>query len=195
MSNPLTFLRPLRYDLTRSVMLVQTGPAEHLSEIVKRLRKQFLGCRVEVLMREGDAAPAAVIGADRVEVARYEERYELLSRLRKRRFDVVAMQATYEGNRELRALPFLLRTRAIIAFNDNLDYFPFNVFRLGAVVEHLGGEGDNGLTGPFLWLVRQACVELVVAPLALAYLLVVTAWLHVRGATRRAVRARGPGVG
>src|SRR5262245_52000475 len=123
MSSPLTFLRPLRYDLVRDVLLVQTDSGALLPGVVTRLREIFPGCSLRVVVREADGDLAGSLDAEHVEVARWEERFDLLSRLRQRRFDAVVMQlGTGSGARsELRLLPVLLRARYLIAFNDTLD--------------------------------------------------------------------------
>ena len=136
MSSPLTFLRPLRYDRVRDVLLVQTGSCVCLPGIVARLREIFPACSLQVLVREADGELAGSLDAERVEVARWEERFDLLSRLRRKRFDLVVLQLGSGAGSELRLLPFLLRARYLIAFNDALDYFPINVFRLTALAHH-----------------------------------------------------------
>jgi hypothetical protein len=192
-SSALTFLRPLRYDRVRTVLLVQTGPAELVAPIVGRLRELFPGCTVDVLMREADLQPSLVLGADSVEAARYEERFELVARLRKQRFDGVVMQLGGAATRELRLLPFLLRTRAIIAFNARLDYFPVNVFRIASIAEHFGAQQSAGAARTVFWLLRRACIELCLAPLAVIYLTFAAAALHLRGWWRRRQRAARAG--
>lgn len=191
MSNPLTFLRPLRYDRVREVLLVQTGDAALLEGIVERLRSIFPGSSVHVLVREADAATGRALDVACCEVARWEERFELLSRLRRRRFDATVLQLGGETTTELRMLPYLVRTRHVIAFNDRLDYFEINVFRLTALAHHFSlTGGEAGAPRSLLWLVRRAAVATVVRVVGFVYLLLAVARIHVRGAWRRRRRAR-----
>ena len=192
MSSPLTFLRPLRYDLVRDVLLVQTDAGALLPGIVARLREIFPGCSLQVLVREADGDLAGSLDAEHVEVARWEERFDLLSRLRRRRFDTVVMQlGTGSGARsELRLLPLLVRARYMIAFNDALDYFPVNVFRLTALAHHFAlVPGESGALRSLYWLVRGALVAGASHVAGLVHLLLSVGWLHVRGWWRRRRRA------
>jgi hypothetical protein len=188
MSNPLTFIRPLRYDRVKTVLVVQTGPATLLPGIVECLRGLFPGCSIDVLLREADKDVSATLGAEQTEVARWEERFELVSRLRRRRFDAIVLQVGGDVTNELRALPFILRGRALIAFNDRLDYFPLNVFRLSAVAQHFGVAGGESGGSGVLWLVRRVVSALVVPPATLVVLVLSAGWIHVRGWVRRARR-------
>ena len=186
MSNPLTFLLPLPYHRVRRVLLVQTGEGERLGALVDRIREVFPGTEVEVLLREAEAGRRAELAADRVEVARYEERFALVRRLRSQRFDVVALQIGEGdgGSGELRRLPFLLRCRAIIAFNDRLDYLPLNVFRLADVAHHFGlagpGSGEASIPGALVRLVG----ELALRGLATVHLLASVARIRLGAALR-----------
>src|SRR4051812_19257842 len=107
MSSPLSFLRPLRYDRIRRVLLVQTGSGTQLPGIVVKLREIFPGSSIHALVREADGELQGTLEVERFEVARWEDRFELLARLRRQRFDTVVLQLT--GSRsELRFLPFLV---------------------------------------------------------------------------------------
>lgn len=193
MSSPLTFLRPLRYDRVRDVLLVQTAEATPLAGIVARLRETFPGSSLQVLVREADAELARELDVESVEVARWEERFDLLSRLRRRRFDAVVLQLGGNATTELRLLPYLARTRYLIAFNDRLDYFPLNVFRLTALAHHLSlGDGEAGLGRSLFWVLRRALATAVLAVGGFFYLLISVAWLHLRGWRRRRARGAAP---
>ena len=78
MSTPFTFLLPLRYDRVGRVLLLQSGPAEQMTGIVERLTKLFPDCSIDAVMREADALGQDSLGVARVEVARWEDRFELL---------------------------------------------------------------------------------------------------------------------
>jgi len=189
MSSPLTFLRPLRYDRVRDVLLVQTGNAALLEGIAGELRRLFPGGSIKLLVREADAALARALPVDDVEVARWEGRFELLGRLRRRRVDAVVLQLGGTTT-ELRLLPFLLRTRYLIAFNDRLDYFPLNVFRLTALAHHFSlAEGEVGVGRSLLWMLRRAVLTAVLGVVGFVHLLVSVGWIHLRGRLRR--RRRG----
>jgi len=192
MSSPLSFLRPLRYDRVREVLLVQTGAGVDLPGIVARVREIFPGCTIQVLVREADSALGAALEVERFEVARWEERFDLLSRLRRRRFDVVVLQLGATVGSELRLLPFLVRTRYLIAFNHALDYFPINVFRLTALAHHFSlVQGEGGGMRSLYWLVRGAVLAAVLRVASLTYLAVAVGRIHVRGWWRRRRRGRG----
>src|SRR5262245_45066449 len=77
MSSPLSFLRPLRYDRVRDVLLVQTDPGAQLPAIVARLRELFPGAAIHALVREADGALHETLAVERFEVARWEERFEV----------------------------------------------------------------------------------------------------------------------
>lgn len=191
MSSPLTLLRPLRYDRVHEVLVVQTEKGARLAAIVARVREIFPGCAIHVLVREADAGLAGTLEVEQFEVARWEERFELLSRLRRRRFDAIVLQLGAGGGSELRLLPFLLRTRYLVAFNDGLDYFPLNVFRLTALAHHFAlVQGEAGVLRALLSLVRGALVAALSGLLSLVVLLASVGRLHVRGWWRRRRRAR-----
>lgn len=186
MSNPLTFLLPLPYHQIRRVLLVQTGKGEHLGALVQRLREIFPEATVEVLLREAEAGRRAEFAADRVEVACYEERFALLRRLRSQRFDVVALQLGEGdgGSGELRRLPFLLRCRAIIAFNDRMDYLPLNVFRFADIANHFGLVGPGAGGSSILGFLLRLMGELVLRGLVSIHLLASVARIRLGAALR-----------
>jgi hypothetical protein len=193
--NALSFLRQLDYPGTKSVLVVQTAPAVALPPLVARLREVFPGCAIDVVVREADASLRRALDGAQVDVLRSEERFAWLARLRRRRYDVVAVALHPEGPGELRALPYLVRARTIVAFNENLDHFPLNVHRVDAIAQHFGLlSGGGGIGGSLFWIVRSALGRLVAAPLRLAFLLVSVGWLHVRGSARRWRRRDQPDV-
>jgi hypothetical protein len=190
MSSPLSFLRPLRYDRVRDVLLVQTDAGARLPGIVVKLREIFPGCAIHALVREADGDLRTTLEVESFEVARWEERFELLSRLRRRRFDAVVLQLGSGGSSELRMLPYLVRARYLIAFNDTLDYFPINVFRLTSLAHHFSlTRGEAGILRSLYWLVRGALASCVLSVAGLVVLLASVARLHVRGWWRRRRRA------
>jgi hypothetical protein len=190
MSSPLSFLRPLRYDRVRDVLLVQTDAGAQLAGIVDKLRAIFPGCAVQVLVREADADLRDTLAVEGFDVARWEERFELLSRLRRRRFDAVVLQLGSGGSSELRMLPYLARARYLIAFNDTLDYFPINIFRLTALAHHFAlTQGEAGIARSLLWLLRRTVTSCVLAVAGGVVLLVSVGRLYVRGWWRRRRRA------
>lgn len=193
MSNPLTFLLPVPYHRVRRVLVVQTGEGALLPALVQRVHEVFPRAQVEVLLREAEAKRRGEIAADRVDVARYEERFALLRQLRSRRFDVVALQLAEGGggSGELRRLPFLLRCRAIIAFNGHLDYFPLNVFRLADVAHHFGLAGAPGSRSALPRAVVRFGVEGVLRVLSAGYVLVSAARIRLGALVRRGVSRSG----
>jgi hypothetical protein len=186
-SNPLRFFLPFRYDSVRTVLLVQSGAAQQLPQIIRRLIAIFPGCSIEVVMREEDAVSSDQLGVAGVEVARYEDRFGLVARLRSRPVDLAVIQLGPWGNRQLRLLPLLLRTRAVIAFNQHLDFFEINVFRIDTLAMHLSGH-RGGVAASAATLLQRAIVGAALLPLSVVYLVAVAGWIHLRGAVRRAHR-------
>jgi len=191
MSGPLTLLRPLRYDRVREVLIVQTETGAQLAAIVARVRDVFPGCRIHLLVREAESGLAGTIDVEQFDVARWEERFDLLSRLRRRRYDVTVLQLGTGGGSELRLLPFLMRTRSLVAFNASLDYFPLNVFRLTALAHHFAlVQGEVGVLRATVSLVRGVLTSALSLLASVVVLLCSVGWLHVRGWWRR--RRRPP---
>jgi hypothetical protein len=174
MANPLTFLLPLRYDAVSTVLLVQSGPIDLASTATARLRTLFPGCEIELAVREGDVDAAEACGADRLTVVRWPDRVELLRRLRRRRYDVVAALLSTQRSHYVGLLPYLLRTRSILLFNDHLDYFPLKATRLPALAYHLSGGASARAALP--WLLGRA----IILPLAALFLVASTARLYGR---------------
>jgi hypothetical protein len=174
------------------VLLVQTAPAEVLPPLAARLREVFPGCAIDAVVREADAVLRRTLDGAQVEVLRSEDRFSWVARLRRRRYDVVAIALHPEGPGELRALPYLVRARTIVAFNENLDHFPLNVHRADAIAQHFGmlSGGGASIGRSLVWAVRSALGRLIAAPLRVAFLLGSVGWLYVRGSARR-LRRRG----
>ena len=91
MSSLLTFFRPIPLSGVECVLIVQTGSGKRLPRLVERCRGLFGEARLEVLLREGDASLRNEIDVASTHVARWEERYSLLPRLRRTPFDVVVL--------------------------------------------------------------------------------------------------------
>lgn len=179
MANPLTFLVPFRYDGVRRVLLVQSGPINLALEVAERLSALFSHCEIDALVREEDCDAARVGRFARVTAVRWEDRFEMVRRLRRQRYDAVVALASSRGSDYLRLIPFLLRTRVIFVFNDRLDYFPLHVTRLAALAHHLSGQGSVGaLVAWTLW--RAALLPLVTVVLVGS-----AARLYLRAAWRR----------
>lgn len=194
MSSPLTLLRPLRYDRVREVLIIQTETGAQLGEIVARVREIFPGCTIHLLVREAESGLAGDVDVERFEVARWEERFDLLSRLRRRRYDVTVLQLGTGGPSELRLLPFLMRTKSLVAFNASLDYFPLNVFRLTTLAHHFSlVQGEAGPMRVVLSLVRGTLLASVSAVASVVVLLASVGRLELRGWWRRRRRPSGAG--
>jgi hypothetical protein len=180
MSNPLTFLRPFRYDTVRNVLLVQSAPIDLTLEAAARVRALFPGCHLEGVLRDNDGTAAVARAFDRVILVRWEDRREVLRRLRRQRYDAVVILLSGRGGSDyLRLMPYLLRTRAILVFNDRLDYFPLHATRLATLAHHVTGRTSLGS------LVRWAAVRAVLYSATLAVLLASVARLQLRAAIRR----------
>lgn len=179
MANPLTFLLPFRYDRMRTLLVVQTGPVELALEVAARLRTLFPGCKVEGLIRDNDVAAVGADVFDRLTVVRWEERIQVVRQLRDRHFDAVAVLLSATGSRSFLLLPYLLRTGAVLMFNDHLDYFPLKVGRMSSLAQHVSGRGSVGA------LLRWGLGRLVIVPAAFVFLAAATARLQWRAARRQ----------
>lgn len=179
MANPLTFLLPLRYHAMGTVLVVQSGPVELALEVATRLRALFPGCKVEGLIREHDVDAVAPDAFDRVTAVRWEDRFQVVRQLRARRFDAVAVLLSGRGSRSFLLLPYVLRTSAILMFNDHLDYFPLKLGRLSSLAQHVSGTGSVGA------LLRWTIGRAIVLPAATLFLLASTARIYSRAARRR----------
>ena len=179
MANPLTFVRPFRHHTIRSVLLVQSAPMELTVRVAARLRELFTGCTIHAVVRE-DARGATMDGEfASVLVVRWEDRLQVLRQLRQRRWDAVVVPTSSRGSDFLRVLPVLLRTRAILVFNDHLDYFPLHAKRLASFAQHLHGDASVG------GLVRWIFGRMILAVVTTAVLLGSVARIEARAAWRR----------
>ena len=185
MSSLLTFFRPIPLSGVKRVLIVQTGDGSRLPRLIDRSRGLFGEARLEVLLREGDASLRNEIDVASTRVARWEERYSLLPELRRTPYDVVVLQVG-GATTELRLLPFLLRTRSIVAFDEMFEARAVTLFRLPGVVAHLGLLGENRTRFEML---RRGFAKATVAPLlgvlSLVYLLGSNVWLRLRPFWRR----------
>jgi hypothetical protein len=179
MASVLTFVRSLHYDAIRSVLLVQSGPIDLAVDVATRLRTLFPGCEIHGVIRDDDRDAAAAAGLASMTVVRWEDRFEVVRRLRRDRWDAVVVLFSNRGSEFLRLLPYALRTRTILVFNDHLDYFPLHATRLGTLVRHLGGQASLG--GALRWLVGRV----VVLPAATVFLIASVARIRARAALRR----------
>ncbi|MDG2305934.1 MAG: hypothetical protein P8R42_15060 [Candidatus Binatia bacterium] len=183
MPNLLSYIRPFQYDRISRIIVVETGPARLVAGVLEELRELFPDAHTEVLLREEDEGLAGSLQANRVRIVRFAERADLVRELRKESFDLVVLQLSQGGSEGLRTMPFVLRARAGMVFNDSLDHFPLNVFRLRDLANHFG-LGSQGM-GIFL------------APLLFVFLLLSTTRIRIRGwwrRLRRVGRRTTPGV-
>jgi hypothetical protein len=181
---PLAFLRHVDWAGVHDVALVQTGSARQVLDIAVRLRAEFPAASIQAILDEDTTGLVAVPGLA-VEVARPGHRWELLRRLRAKRFDLVVVQLGDEPMGELGRLAFLLRARSMMAFNQNLDSFPVNVHRVATIAQHFGGDGRGGgaLVG---WALRRVASAAFVTPVASARLALRVARRRLRGPRSRA---------
>lgn len=184
MSSLLTFLRPIPLEGVRRVLVVQTGDAAVLPELIPRVRGLFGEAEIEVLLREGDASLRAHLPVEATRIARWEERYTLLPQLRRESWDVVVVPVG-GATTELRLLPFLLRTRSLVAFDEEFRARAITLLRLPAVATHLGILGEatsrRGILRRFL---GRVLVAPIAAALSLAVLLASNARLKLRARWR-----------
>ena len=179
MANPLTFVRPFRHQSIRTILLVQSAPIDLALRVVPRLRTAFPNCEVDAVIREDDHEAAAAAEFARLFVVRWEDRFDVVRRLRRRRYDAIVVPTGRTGSDYLRVLPFFLRTRAILVFNEGLDWFPLHATRMGSLAHHVSGRPS---TSAFLrWLATRA----VLVSLSTAVLVAGTVRLEMRAWRRR----------
>jgi hypothetical protein len=183
MAGWLTFLRPFRHETVHSVLLLQSAPIDLTLRVATRVRTLFPGCAIELVVREDAREVAAGEDFAQVTIVRWEDRHAVVRQLRRRQYDAVIVPTSYRGSDYMRALPLLLRTRAILVFNDHLDYFPLHASRLKTLAHHLHGEAS--VSGLARWILFRS----VAVPAATLFLLAAVMRLHLR-ATWRRVRAR-----
>ena len=182
MANPLTFLLPFRYHAMGTILVVQSGPVELASAVAARLRILFPGCTVEGVIRDNDVDAIGAADFDRLTVVRWEDRIQVVRQLRERRFDAIAVLLSARGSRAFLLLPYVLRTGAILMFNDHLDYFPLKLGRLSSLAQHVSGRGSVGAL--LRWVVGRA----IIVPAATLLLLGSTARIYLRASRRRRAR-------
>ena len=180
MANPLTFVRPFRHHAIRSVLLVQSAPIDLALRVAARVRATFPGCEIEAVVREDDRDAVADAGFERVFVVRWEDRLEVIRRLRERRYDTVVVIMSHRGSDYLRILPYLLRTRSILAFNDHLDSFPLHVRRVATLAMHVSGRASVAA------LVSGAASRIILGSVATLVLVASVLRIEARAAWRRA---------
>jgi len=180
MANILTFVRPFRPDRIRSVLLVQSGPVDLALRVGERLHTMVPKDDITVVVREDHRDAMAGHDFGEMIVVLWEDRLDVVRALRRRRFDTVAVLMSHAGSDYLRLLPYLLRTRSILAFNDNLDFFPVHVTRLTTLALHISGQRSVG--GLVRWALGRAALTCVASVLLVA----ATLRIHIRGRWRRA---------
>ncbi len=179
MASALTFFRPFRPHTIGSILLLGSAPLDLTLRVAARVRTVFPGCTIEAVLREDDRAAAAGEDFAHVTVVRWEDRRDVVRQLRRHRYDAVVVPTSYRGSDYLRALPLLLRTRTILVFNDNLDYFPLHASRLGSLAHHVSGQPSSRA------LLRWLATRLVVMPAATCVLVASALRLELRAARRR----------
>jgi hypothetical protein len=182
MASVITFIRPFRPNLVNNILVVQSGPLELTLEVVDRLRTIFSKSTIEGVVCEEDRELLTDNKFDSLTIVRWEERFSALRRLRRKRYDVIVVLYSHLGSYNLRLLPYLLRTRSILIFNENMDYFPLNIWRLSALSQHISG--SRGPISLLFWVFFR----IVLVPLAAVLLLGSIVYLYLRGGLRRFIR-------
>ncbi len=183
MAGPLLLFRRFPYHAIRHALVVQTGPIERTVAVGRAVRKHFPEARVDAVVRDDDAAVLDPTDFEHVTAVRWEDRIAVLRALRAQRYDAVALLLGGKGSRAFRVLPYLLRTKNVILFNENLDYFPLKWTRIRSLAHHLSGHESIGS------LVRWGFGRVVLVPLAAVVLMASTLRIQLRALRRR--RSRG----
>jgi len=186
MASPLTLLRRFEYHAVRDALVVQTTDIALTIAVGRALRKHFPGARVDAVVRDDDAATITPDEFDHVTPVRWEDRITIARELRARRYDVVAMVLGGRSSRAFRLLPYVLRTKNILLFNEHLDYFPLKWTRVRSLAHHVSGHDS------ILSLFRWGFGRVVLVPLAALFLMASTVRIQLRAARRRRTRVARP---
>ena len=122
------------------LLVVQSGPAELLGELVARVRTVHADARVTVLLRRGlDELPEPMRAIPGVEyVENLGPRWRTVRDLRSRRFDgAFVLHANHPGYWKLKLLPFALGVPTVYGVNEHLGYFPISLREAPRVAAHL----------------------------------------------------------
>lgn len=175
----LTFLRPIRYDSIRKILVLQDGSVEPTLKIAGYLRTVFTNCHIHGAVCEDDVGRVPGDVFDQLTVMRWEDRFKTLQHLRESRYDVVAALHRNQGRCGLKRMPYYLRARHILIFNENYDYFPIKLWRVPTLIEHYSG--SKNIAGLLFKLLYQLVVPLAAA----VYLFGAVIYLHVRPFLKR----------
>jgi ADP-heptose:LPS heptosyltransferase len=175
----LTFIRPFRYHTIRKILVLQDGSVEPALKIAECLRTIFTNCHIHGAICEDDVACVPEDAFDQLTVMRWEDRFKTLQRLRADRYDAVAVLHRNQGRCGLKRMPYYLRARHILIFNENYDYFPIKLWRVPTFIEHYSGSKQLAS------LLFKLLYRLVVPPAAAVYLFGAVIYLHVRPVLKR----------
>lgn len=175
----LTFIRPFRYRSIRNILVLQDGSVEPTLKIAEHLRTIFTNCRIHGAICEDDVGRIPGDAFDELTVMRWEDRFKTLQRLRANRYDVVAALHRNQGRCGLKRMPYYLRSRHILIFNENNDYFPIKLWRVPTLIEHYSGSKQLAS------MLFKLLYRLVVPTAAAIYLFGTVIYLHVRPFLKR----------
>jgi hypothetical protein len=155
----------------KTVLVIQTGFPELLTEAVDRVRAHLPAAAMTVLLQRNMADQVPV--REQVEyLENVGSKRALTRQLRNRRFDAVFMlYFNHPGFWKLKLLPFLIGARQVLAINENLVWFPVSLRHAGALAKHMGwrwsgsGSGDSVAMDLAEGLVRAAVRPFMIAGL------------------------------
>ena len=185
MANLLTLFRSFDYHATRRILVVQTGTIASTLGIARTLRQYFPEATIDGVVREADAAELGADDFTHVTAVRWEDRIAIVRQLRSERYDVVALLLGGQGSRAFRLLPYLVRTKNILLFNERFDYFPLKWTRVRSLAHHVSGH--DSIASLFRW----AFGRVVILPLATLFLVASTLRIQLRATRRRRSRPHG----
>ena len=175
----LTFIRPFRYQSIRRVLVLQDGSLEPTLKITEYLRTIFPNCHIHGAICEDDVGRVPGDTFDKLAVMRWEDRFCTLQRLRTHRYDVVAALHRNQGRCSLKRMPYYLRARHILIFNENYDCFPIKLWKVPTLIEHYGG--GKQIAG----LLFKLLYRLMAPPAAAIYLFAAVIYLYARTFLKR----------
>jgi hypothetical protein len=156
----------------KTVLVIQTGSPELLTQAVDLIRTQLPRAALTVLLQRNmrDKVPVRE-GVEYLENT--GSKRGLTARLRARRFDVACvLYVNHPGYWKLKLLPFLIGARHVLAVNEHMGWFPINLRDARRLAGHLrwraGSQARSSRTSVEL---AKSAVAAVARPLAIGWLI------------------------
>lgn len=151
----------------KEILLLRTCSDGALVRILDSIRTHFAGARVTLLTSSLQSSPP---GSFEVCHVHRGDRRALLAWVRARQWEVVAIPWTGESilPRWKAILPWFVRARHRVVFNESGGFFRLGRSGLGTWVRHLRWRWRRPAARPFSGVRLRVPIDLVVGPLAVA---------------------------